>query len=133
MAAQARTALAVTPAGAMTAPPAAPAGGAERSGGLRVYWLVNKKIAEKIERGELRFGSGYDAARALIIADMVRVLEVRVGSAAAYVVAFLEDDEYHYAATPEEALRIALENPEGAALMTYEEIERLIRKATGKE
>jgi hypothetical protein len=122
-------ALAVTPASVMTARPAAPAGGAERNGGLKVYWIVDRKAKEEIESGRLRFATEYDALRALIISDVIRVLEVRAGGAAAYVVAFLEDDEYHYASSAEEAIRIAVEEPGGAALMERHEIERLVRKA----
>ena len=120
---------AVTPAGAMTAPAPTPGAGAERTGGLRVYWLVNAEVKERIERGELKFSTEYDALRALLLADTIRVLEVRVGSAMAYIVALLEDDKYMYAATAEEALRMAVEDPDNAVLMTYEEVERLAKKA----
>jgi hypothetical protein len=64
-------ALAVTPAGVMTARPAAPAGRAERNGGLKVYYIVDRKVKEKIERGELKFGTEYDALRALVISDIM--------------------------------------------------------------
>ena len=123
---------AVTPAGAVTAPAPAPRAGAEKTGGLRGYWLVNKDVKERIERGELRFSTEYDALRALVISDVIRVLEVKVGRTSAYVVVFLEDDEYHYADSVEEAIRITAEDPSAVTLMTYEEIERLTRKARGK-
>ena len=120
----------VTPTGTMTAPAPAPGAGAERNGGLRVLYLVEKEVKEKIERGELQFATEYDAMRALLRSDVIRVLEVRVGSAVAYVVALLEDDEYMYAATAEEAIRMAAEDPDAVILMTHEEIERLVKKAT---
>ena len=129
MAGQSGRVPAVTPAGTMTAPAPAPGAGAERTGGLRVYWLVNKDIKEKIERGELKFATEYDTFRALVKTDAVRILEVRVGGAVAYVVALLEDDEYHYASSAEEALRVVEEDPNSTILMTYEEIERLVKKS----
>ena len=132
MAGQSGRVPAVTPAGAVTAPAPAPRAGAERTGGLRVYWLVNKDIKEKIERGELKFATEYDAMRTLVRADTIRILEVRVGSAVAYVVALLEDDEYHYASSAEEAIRMAAEDPDAVILMTHEEIERLVKRATRK-
>jgi hypothetical protein len=115
---------------ASAVPAPAPGAGAERNGGLRVYWLVNKDIKEKIERGELQFATEYDAMRTLVRADTIRILEVRVGSAVAYVVALLEDDEYHYADNVEEAIRMATEDPDDVVLLTHEEIERLVKKAT---
>jgi hypothetical protein len=124
---------AVTTVGAMTAPPAAPAGGAERNAGLRILWIVNKEVMERIERGELRFRSEYEAMRALLVTDTTRVLEVKVGNAVAYIVAFLEDDEYRAASSQEEAIRIAVEDPEGVTLVAREEIERLVKKAAGRE
>jgi hypothetical protein len=122
-------ALAVTPASVMTARPAAPTGRAERNGGLRVYWIVDRKVKEEIESGRLRFSTEYDALRALIVSDVIRVLEVRAGGATAYVVAFLEDDEYHYASSAEEAIRIAVGDPGDVILMERHEIERLVKKA----
>ena len=120
----------VTPTGTMTAPAPAPRAGAERTGGLRVLYLVEKEVKERIERGELKFATEYDAIRALVASDAIRVLEVKVGGAVAYVVALLEDDEYHYANSAEEAMRMAVEDPDNAVLMTYEEVERLAKKAT---
>jgi hypothetical protein len=129
MAGESARALAVTPASVMTAPVPAPGAGAERNGGLKVYWIASKEIKEKMERGELKFANEYDAARALIISDVIRVLEVRAGGAAAYVVAFLEDDEYHYASSAEEAIRIAVGDPGDVILMERHEIEMLVKKA----
>jgi hypothetical protein len=120
----------------MTAPAPAPGAGAERTGGLRVLYLVEKEVKERIERGELQFATEYDAIRTLLHADTIRVLEVRVGNAVAYIVALLEDDEYMYSSTAEEAIRIAVEDPDDVVLMTYEEVEKLAKKAvkgaTGK-
>jgi len=78
----------------------------------------------------VKFATEYDAMRTLVRADTIRILEVRVGSAVAYVVALLEDDEYMYAATAEEAIRMATEDPDDVVLLTHEEIERLVKKAT---
>ena len=130
MAGQSGRVPAVTPAGAVTAPAPAPRAGAERNGGLRVLYLVEKEVKERIERGELKFSTEYDAMRALLRSDVIRILEVRVGSAVAYVVALLEDDEYHYADNVEEAIRMATEDPDDVVLLTHEEIERLVKKAT---
>jgi hypothetical protein len=94
-----------------------------------VYWIVSKEVKEGIESGRLRFSTEYDALRALIVSDVIRVLEVRAGGAAAYVVAFLEDDEYHYAASAEEALRIAVGDTSDTVLMERHEIEMLVKKA----
>jgi len=129
MAGQSGRVPAVTPAGAVTAPALAPRAGAEKTGGLRVLWIVDREVKEKIERGELKFATEYDAIRALVVSDVIRVLEVKVGQASAYVVMFLEDDEYHYADSIEKALKIAVEDPENAALVVYEEIEKLAKKA----
>jgi hypothetical protein len=122
-------ALAVTPAGVMTAPAPAPGAGAERNGGLKVYWIASKEVKEGIESGRLRFSTEYDALRALIVSDVIRVLEVRAGGATAYVVVFLEDDDYHYASSAEEALRIAVGDTSGVILMERHEIEMLAKKA----
>jgi hypothetical protein len=101
-----------------------------RSGGLRVLYPVSRQVKEKMERGELKFRSLADAMWALLGRNKWRILEVRIGSAVAYIAADVDADEYYYTNALEEALRFVAREPGSVVLMTWDEMREVARKAT---